>query len=151
MVKRTASGWLLAGHLGDRRPESRLIPELGRPERATFYRWVIFMAVNNYATIARVNHLERYTTEKAGIDRVRAAAAREVDRQFKVLNDALYPGPYFLGSHYSALDIYLCMIASFHLEPERMYAENLRVRALCERVFKRPAIAKVWAEHHLAV
>jgi glutathione S-transferase len=68
-------------------------------------------------------------------------------RHFAILNEALDPGPYLLGESFSAVDVYLWMLTTWHPEPERMLAENPRVKELVERVQARPAVARVWSEH----
>ena len=64
-----------------------------------------------------------------------------------ILNDTLDPGPYLLGESFSAVDVYLWMLTSWHPDPPRMLQRNPRVRLLAERVLARPAVARIWPEH----
>ena len=90
----------------DRHPGADLAPAFSNAERLLVYRWIVFAAGNNYATMTRVNHPERYTSEESCIGSVRAAAAREVDRQFRSARGHVGLGwsRIVTGQHDSALE-----------------------------------------------
>ena len=134
-------------HIADAHDDPPLIPPMGSPERVHFYRWLAFMATNIYMADLRFYYPERHTTDPGGIEGVKTAAAADLDRFFSILNDALDPGPFLLGTSYRAVDIYLWMLTAWHPEPERLLAENARIQKLLELVEARPAIARVRAEH----
>jgi glutathione S-transferase/GST-like protein len=137
-------------HIVDRHPEAGLAPPAGSPERATFDRWLLFMAATLYGADLRCYYADRFTTDPGGVKGVEAAAVADMGRHFAILNEALDPGPYLLGESFSAVDVYLWMLTTWHPEPERMLAENPRVAELVKRVQARPAVARVWAEHEEA-
>lgn len=134
-------------HLGDSHSGAGLVPPTGSPQRARFYRWLVFMAVNLYTSDLRLYYPERFTTDPGGAKGVAEAAGTHMDRHFAILNDALEPGPFLLGEAYSAADIYLWMLTGWHPDPQHMLAENPRIQKLVEQVEARPAIARVRAEH----
>jgi glutathione S-transferase/GST-like protein len=134
-------------HVVDRHPEAKLAPPAGSPERARFERWLLFMASTLYSADLRTYYPDRFTTDPDGLEGVKAAAVADMDRYFAMLDDALNPGPYLLGERFSAVDIYLWMLAAWHPDPQQMLERNPRVERLVALVQARPAIARIWPEH----
>ncbi len=134
-------------HICDRHPEAKLAPPAGSPESARFQRWLVFMAVTIYTADQRLFYADRFTTDATGIDGIVASARADMDSYFAVLNDALDPGPYLLGETFSAVDVYLWMLAKWHPDEKQLFADNPRVAKLVDLVEARPAVAKVWAEN----
>ena len=133
--------------LGELHPKARLVPPIGDADRAGFLRWLLYMATTGYMTFRRTGHPERFTLDEAGVESVRRAAIRDADRCFDVLENAIEGTPYFLPTGFSALDIYLCMLAVFHPDYPRLSARWKRIGALCRAVRQRPACARVFDEH----
>ncbi len=132
--------------LVDRHPDAKLAPPAASPERARFLRWLLFMATSLYGAYLRAYYPDRYTTDDAGAEAVGEAARDAIDRYLVILNDALEPGPYLLGETFSAVDIYLAMLASWHQDRVELVKRCPRVVKLIELVKDRPAIARIWAE-----
>ncbi len=133
--------------LGDRHPEAGLLPAIGSAERAALYRWLLFMSTNIYDAALRYYYSDRYTTDSNGADGVKAAAVRDMDRHWAILAAALTTGPYLLGDRFGAGDIYLTMLATWHPDRARLFAEQPSIKAVFDLAAARPAIAKVLAEH----
>ena len=135
-------------HITDRYPETKLAPIPGSSDSAIFLRWLIFMAASLYTTDLRLFYADQFTVDPSGEDGVKASAQADMDRFFGIMNDALEPGPYLLGQTFSAADIYLWMLAGWHVDPEKLMELNPRINKLVDLVQARPAVAKVWAEHN---
>lgn len=133
--------------LGECHPESGLVPPPGDTMRPVFLRWLLFMAASVYMTFVRVNHPERFIADPVGIEHVRQTAVDAVNDQFNVLNDAICGDPWFLPGGYSALDIYLTMLAGWHPDRPTLFAHNTALEQLCTAVEKRPAYAQVINQH----
>jgi glutathione S-transferase len=131
----------------DRHPEAKLAPPAASAPRARFLRWLFFLASNVYPTTLRFYYSERYSTDPGAAEGIKAAAAKDLDDQFGILDDALDPGPYLLGGTYSAVDIMLWMLAQWHPDPTRLSEKAPRVVKAVELVHERPAIARTWQEH----
>jgi glutathione S-transferase len=136
--------------LGERHPEGGLVPGSSDGDHPIFLRWLLFMAASVYMTFVRSNHPERFTTDETGIEGVRRAALRDATRYFDMLDDAIEGSPYFLGSGYGALDIYLAMLTIWHPDREALHVRNRKVGALCRAVTRRPVVARVLNEHGVA-
>ncbi|WP_422365259.1 glutathione S-transferase family protein [Pelagibius sp.] len=101
-------------HLVDAFPEAGLAPPPGSPERAVFDRWLVFMAVNLYTADLRLYYAERYSTDPAAVSGIKAAATRDLDRQFAIIEEALAAGPFLQGAKRSAADLYLLMLSDWY-------------------------------------
>ena len=133
-------------HIADAHPAAGLLPPPGDAARAQVYRWLFFMAANVYEAELRYHYTDRYTDDAAGLDAVRAAAARQLRESFALIENALEPGPYLLGEPYSVADLYLSMLATWASSANGA-AACPRIQALRARVHERPAIARIWSRN----
>jgi glutathione S-transferase len=131
----------------DRHPEAKLAPPAGSAERARFLRWLFFLASNVYPTILRIYYSERHSTDPSAAEGIKAAAESDLNEQFKILEDALDPGPYLVGEAFSAADILLWMLIQWHPDPPHLFEEAPRVKRFSGLLQARPAIARTWREH----
>lgn len=136
-------------HLADTLGGGKLAPKPGSAKRAHYLRWLAFMAVNPYTADLRYFYCDRYTTDPAGAEAVKAAALRDMNDQFAILDKALGAGLYLLGNSFSAADPYLLMLCTWHPEPAKLFAERKNLARLCQRVKARKAIAPLNAFHKL--
>jgi glutathione S-transferase len=129
-------------HLVDAYPAAGLAPAPGTPERAVFDRWLLFMAVNVYTADLRYYYPERYSTQDGGAEGVKAAAARDLDRQFDILAAALEAsgGPFLLGADYGAADLYLLMLVDWYAPARRLPA----LQTLCDALLQLPEVKPVY-------
>jgi len=133
--------------LGEHFPAYGLVPVADESDRPVFLRWLLFLATSVYMTFVRLNHPERFTIDPAGSAGVREAALASVNRQFSIIDDAIAGSPWFLRRGFSALDIYLTMLADWHPDREGLFRENAKVAALYEATCHRPACARVVARY----
>jgi glutathione S-transferase len=134
-------------HLEEQCPDGQVIPQSGDKERPDFLYWLLFMATTGYTTFGRFAHPERYTQDQVALDPVRLAAEGDVTRFFDVLEEGIKGEPYFLPSGFTALDIYMTMLAGWHPDRNALFQRNPKVAALCTAIESRPAYKKVIADH----
>ena len=120
-------------------PEAGLAPAPGSTARAVFDRWLLFLAVNVYDADLRFYYSGRYTTDPAGAEGVRQAAARDLERLFAIVEAALATGPFLTGETFGAADIYLMMLVDW-FPPARALP---RIGRLCAALKEDPRIAEV--------
>lgn len=91
-------------YLADCFPEKQLIPAVGDPRRADFYRWMFFAAgpVEQAVTTRSMNWEVPDDSEKQGM-----LGFGNFDKTFATLKLALQPGPYICGEQFTAVDVYL--------------------------------------------
>jgi len=141
-----AEGAAILLHIADATAEFRLAPEPGSPARARHDRWLLFMAVNVYEGELRKITPEKYTDDPGCAQPVKTAAFAYVDRHYKLLDEAIGDGPYFLDNRFSVLDIYIWMMAQW-MDQEWLSRECPKVKRLADAVAVRPKVAPIHAYH----
>ena len=134
-------------HLGEQCSDGLLVPQSDDAERPDFLYWLLFMATTGYTTYGRLAHPERYTQDQSALEPVRLAAEEDVTRFFDVLEGGIKGEPYFLSFGFTALDIYLTMLAGWHPNKKALFQRNSKIARLCAAVEDRPAYKKVIADH----
>ena len=133
--------------LGEWHPEFALIPGPGEADRAEFLFWLFYMASVGYPTFSRAWHPEQFTREENAHDSIRATAEADLDVLFGVINEGIEGKSTFLRRGFSALDIYLAMIARWYPDRDALFARYTKVAAVCEQIENRPACRAVMEEH----
>jgi len=145
----------IALHLCDTHPQARLAPALGTPERAHFYKWLVWLTNTLQATLIVYFYPERWVKEgnAEGAAEVKAQAHAKVVQLLDQLEAQLARsgGPWFQGDAYSALDPYVFTLCRW----TRNFASGkARERPLLgpylERMAARPALGRVFAAEGLA-
>ena len=91
----------ICAYLADAFPAARLAPSTDSPARGTYYRWMFFGgSCFEPAFIDRM--LSRPPASRPG-----AVGYGSYDDAVETLAKALSPGPYILGSEFSAADVYI--------------------------------------------
>ncbi|MFC5520238.1 glutathione S-transferase family protein [Polaromonas jejuensis] len=141
-------------HLCDSYPEAALAPALGTPERAHFYKWLMWLTNTLQATLIIYFYPERWmnASNPAGAAELKTHAEGRV----RVLLDQLdrelarHGGPWLLGDAYTALDAYAMMLCRW----TRNFGQPARTRPqlgpYLQRVLARPAVIRTFAAEGLA-
>jgi glutathione S-transferase len=137
----------MLAHIADRHPEAKLAPPAGSSESARYLRWLFFLGSNVYPGVLRFYYADRFSTDPNAAEGIKDSAGTDLDDQFKILEDALEPGPYLVGETFCAADILLWMLIQWHPDPARLFAGSPRIKQFAELVQARPAIARTWREH----
>jgi GST-like protein len=133
--------------LADTHADARLAPLPDAPERTAYLRWMIFLATNVYITMRRIYRGDLYTEVEAHRASIREMGEWDLLRDLKVIEAALNPGPYLLGEHFSAADIYLAMFPDWHVDRMALLSGLPRIAQLCDAVLARPAVERTRAFH----
>ncbi len=132
-------------HLVDHVVQPALAPPLATPERAQFYKWLVWLSSTLQSALITYFYPERLLAEgnAEGVRQVRAAAqARVIDLLGQVdAQLARHGGPWLLGSDYLAVDPYAFMLCrwtrGFERQPARDFAH---IGPWMQRVLARPAV-----------
>ena len=92
----------ICAYLADAFPAARLAPALDDPARGTYLRWMFFAAgpVETAVTAKSLNLL-------APADKAAMAGYGSFEAVIDALETAVAKGPYILGDHFSAADVYV--------------------------------------------
>jgi glutathione S-transferase len=138
-------------HLVDRHPQARLAPELGTPERAHFYKWLVYLTNTIQSEMLLYFYAERWASGEAGTADVKRHAEQHLGAMFDTIEQSLgAEGPYLLGKRYSAADPYLLMLARWSRGFARPARTLPRLGRLLEAVASRPAVVRAFAGEGIA-
>ncbi len=146
-------------HLCDMHPAAGLAPAVGTPERAQFYKWLMWLTNTLQATLIVYFYPERWVRagHVAGALDVKAQAALKVGLLLDQLDAELakqalrHPAPWLLGASYSAVDAYTLMLCRWtrHFESKPASA-RAHLGPYLQRMLERPAVVKVFEAEALA-
>lgn len=135
-------------HLADTHPASALAPALGTPQRAEFYKWLMWLTNTLQSTLLAYFYPERW------VDAENADGARQVqtraEAKIVTLLDQLEAqletsgGPWLLGETYSALDPYALMLCRWTRGLRRPARTWPRIGAFLQRMLERPAVVRAF-------
>ena len=145
-------------HLVDTHPQAGLAPALGTPQRAHFYKWLIWMTNSLQATMVPFFYPERSVDDgnETGAAQVRNHAQLRIGSLLSQLDAQLasHGQPWLLGSAYSALDPYAFVLCRWTRGFKGLAAkparESPQLRPYLERMLARPAVQRVMADEGLA-
>ncbi len=133
-------------HIADAHPQSRLAPPPGSSERAQHDRWLFFFAVNVYEGELRKLNPQNYVTSADCAEAVKTVADSYVEMHYRIFEEALGEGPYTFADTFTALDIYVWMLAQW-MPPEWLAEVCPKINCLVESAKARPNIAPVQKWH----
>ena len=142
-------------HLLDTHPGHVLAPALGTPQRAHFYKWLMWLTNTLQSALIIFWYPERWADDEAGATRVRAFAEAKIGAMLDQLDAELarHGQDWLLGDTYSAVDPFAMMLSRWtrtfarparslpHLGP---YLQRVLARPAVQRVFEKEGLAKPW-------
>jgi glutathione S-transferase len=136
-------------HLADSHPQAGLAPAPGSPERAQYYRWMLFMA----NTLQPAYRAWFYSPEIAGaasVEAVKLHARQKIEGAWQRIADHLEAnGPYLLGEKLSAADFLLTMLMRWSRNMPKPSDSWPALLAHAARMKARPAFAETCARESL--
>ena len=140
-------------HLVDVHPQAGLAPLSGTPQRAQFYKWLVWLTNTLQATLIVYFYPERWGDTADAIAQVKAHAEARVGSLLDQLDAELarHGGPWLLGTSFSAVDAYaltLCRWTRGFTRPARSlpqlgrYLTRALARPASQRVFERERLAQ---------
>jgi GST-like protein len=126
--------------LDEERPGSGLLPRVGDPLRREALRWATFLVAAIYPTFTYGDDVARW----GGDERLRASTDAHREAMWRYL-EGVAGQPWFLGPRFSAIDLYIAVMA--HWRPRRAwFAEHApRLHAIADAVVRDPRLAPIMA------
>jgi glutathione S-transferase len=145
-------------HLTDTHPQAGLAPALGTPQRAHFYKWLVWMSNSLQASLIAYFYPERWVDagNEAGAAQVRNQAQARIGGLLAQLDAQLasHGQPWLLGAAYSALDPYAFVLGrwtrGFKGPAAKPARELPHLGPYLQRMLARPAVQRVLADEGLA-
>jgi len=136
-------------YLCDRHRDVELSPSLNDVQRPYYLQWMLFLADTLYSSYNRLYHPEYYTTSKQDEEHIKEKARERMLSQWQIVEDALADnGPWLLGKQFSACDIYLQMITTWHEDHERLFTLFPNIKMLAKSVMERDSCSRAFSRHH---
>jgi GST-like protein len=129
----------------DQAPHAPLVPAVGDPARAAFFRWVVFLVAAVYPTFTYGDDAKKWVGgDEATGAALRASTDEHRKRLLKQMEGAC-EAPHFLGDRFSAIDLYLAAMS--HWRPGRKWWEPQvpKLTAAAKAAIAKPEVAGVLA------
>jgi glutathione S-transferase len=128
-------------YLADRFPG--LGPAVGDPQRATLYRWILWLADTLHPAWWPIMKSPVSEPEEAAHVKIRGRGREQMDMHGAYLERELANGPWCLGATFSVADLYLYMLVGWESYIAGGYQlGGERVREHYRRVGERPAVVR---------
>lgn len=129
---------------------NRFMPTGNNAHRAQALQWLFYLMSTFQPEVLIQFNVQRYFADGDPAQaELLAASLRELETIWQVIEDALDPGPYFLGDDYSLCDILFLMQAIWtENQPASLQAFPNSTR-LMQTAFARPAVQRVMAVHEI--
>jgi glutathione S-transferase len=142
-------------HLCDMHPHAGLAPAVGTPQRAHFYKWLMWLANTLQPTLSAYFYPERWVVEgnAEAAAEVKARAREKATGMLAQLDDLVgrNGGPWVEGTGYSALDCYVFTLCRWTRNfPEGKARELTNLGPYLQRMSERPALQRVFAAEQIS-
>jgi GST-like protein len=133
-------------HLADVTGDASLVPTPAEACRPEFLRWLIFLAANIYPTFTYADDPARFVTHQAARDGFRDRVERYRERLWGIF-EAEAGAPWFLGTHFSALDLFIGVMTRWRPRRAWFAAHTAKLNAIALGVDSEKRLAAVWAKN----
>jgi len=141
-------------HLVDTHLDAGLAPKLGTPERAQFYKWLIWMTNTLQSALIAYYYPERWVDEgnADGVAQVQAHAEAHIAPMLDQLDAQLasHGCEWLLGERFSAVDPYALMLCRWTRGFARPARSLPHLGPYLQRMLARPAVQRALATEKLA-
>jgi len=138
-------------HLVDTHPQAGLAPAIGTPERAHFYKWLVWMTNTLQSTLITFFYPERWADSPDAIAQVKGHAEASVGGMLDQIDSELarHGQPWLLGERFTALDPYALMLCRWTRGFARPARSLPQLGPYLQRVLARPAVQRVFEKEGL--
>ena len=138
-------------HLVDTHPDAGLAPAIGTPERAQFYKWLVWLTNTLQAALILYFYPERWADSPDAVAQVKAHAEAKVGGMLGQLDAELarHGNAWLLGERFTALDPYALMLCRWTRGFARPARGLPQLGPYLQRVLARPAVQRVFEKEGL--
>ena len=139
-------------HLVDQHPGASLAPAIGTPERAHFYKWLMWLATHLHPTLSMYLHPSKWADDPEMQSVLRAKAEIRVAELFDIIDAELanHGGPWLLGDSHCALDAYAFTLCRWSRRMARPGVSWPHFGPYARQVLERPAVRRALQQEHLS-
>jgi glutathione S-transferase len=141
----------IAMYIADRHPKSGLAPSIEDPARSLYTQWLIHLTNSIQPLYFAYYYPERYTTNLAHIEEIKAKTTQMIDEAWSRIDQALAGnGPYMIGDRFSAADLPVMMLTGWRGARGDVLDKHKNIRRLVDLVSARPAVKRVLQKNEAA-
>ena len=138
-------------HVGERFPDSGLLPPANTAERSDLYRWLMYLTNTVQATFMWWFYPERVVgSDEAAAAAIVAGSERQLNEMFDWIDGCLEQQPYLLAERFSGADLYLHMLTRWGRNLDRKPWTLPAVGDHYRRLSERPSVARMLERQGIA-
>lgn len=130
--------------------DGRFMPAIDHAQRGQALQWLFYLMSTFQPEVLIQFNVERYFPEQETLQRaLKSASLRELEKLWRIIDDAFEPGPYFLGDDYSLCDMLFLMQAIWVENQPADLARFANALRMMQTAFARPAVRRVIETHEI--
>lgn len=133
--------------LGDRHPETGLVPRLKDQDRPMFLHWLSALATTGHTTMRRHCYPDQYTSRQDALDGISEVSFEQLDYFFGVVETAIDGDPFFLQRGFGPLDMYLTFLLKFYDGRDELFERRPKIASIYASTLMRASFQEVLALH----
>lgn len=138
-------------HLAERHPEAKLIPEIGHPNRAKFFQWMMYLTNTLQAELMLYFYPAKHTIDDSNASNIVAAQEVRLIDMLALLNDELAGKDFLVGDTLSLCDFYLFMLSVWADELKQPPLAFEHLSHYLKKLAKLDAVRKVCEKENLSL
>jgi glutathione S-transferase len=124
--------------------EHRFLPPPGHPKRGRVLQCLYYLMSTFQPEVLIQFHPDRYFPDDKDMQqRIMQASLRELEHFWRVLDDDLNPGPFFMGESYGICDMLFLMQAVWTENQPVSFAQFPHAKEMMLKAFERPAVQRI--------
>jgi len=137
----------IAMYLAERHPGAGLSIAPGHPLRGRYLQWMHYLAATLQPDAMLQFHPEAYFADQTRQRALKEASMQRLEKILHVIDEALSPGPWFLGDKLTVIDICFAMQAVWPELYRGGIGEYPNIARMVARLRDRQSVQKVLAMH----
>lgn len=133
-------------YLADVAKSDALVPAPDAAVRADFLRWLVFLVVQVYAPFVVADRAEKFVADAAAAKTLAANVQAHRENMWRIVENVA-GAPWFLGSRFSALDIFVCAMRNWTPRRPWFAANAPKLTAVAAKAEAVPKFAPIWARN----
>lgn len=136
-------------YLGENNPKSKLVPNIGDPDRSEFLQWLMYLTNTLQTELMVYDYPEKYIT--GNNEEIIATQEVKISQIWSLLDKALECKTFLIGEHISVCDFYLFMLAVWADELKRPPLSFKNLAMYLRNLAKREAVINVCQKENLSL
>jgi GST-like protein len=133
-------------YLADVAKSDALVPAPDAAERADFLRWLVFLVVQVYAPFVVADRAEKFVPDAAAAKALAANVQTYRENMWRIV-ESVAGSPWFLGSRFTALDIFVCAMRNWKPRRPWFEANAPKLAAIAAKTEALPNLAPIWTRN----